>query len=246
MKSINYFLITALGLLISIASIAQKTTYKAGNAFSFTVNAGASTFASSLAWMHYRGVGKHKRLKVGYGLRFTSFAGSDIEFITAPAKFTSGKSSIAALVSPNINANIDTVSFATAQINSLNAGIYFAYTLPFWKNKVELGVNIDAVGFSFGGQQKGLYKNNEVSAKPTSFNLLLISDSDLGSLNSEWYVSYQFTKKVAVKVGYEFLFNEYTTTTKVQQLPSSNQTNDRFRLKSGMIMLGVNFSPFRK
>ena len=233
-------------LFVFTISFSQKSPYKEKNSFALTVNAGAGSFADALAWSHYHAIGKNKRFRIGYGARFTNFIGSDMDYITAPAKYTSGKTSIGALFATNIEANIDTVNFVKSQTNSLNAGIYFSYVLPYWKNKFELGVNIDVLGFSFGGKQNAVYKNNTVSAKPTPFNLLLISDSDIGSLNSEWYISFWVNKHLAVKTGYEFLFSEYTTESKVQHLPNSNETNDRFRFKSGMIMLGVLFAPFRK
>ena len=142
--------------------------------------------------------------------------------------------------------NLDTVSFASSQVNFLNTGIYLAYTLPFLRDKIDFGINIDALGFSFGEKQQGVYKNNNVSANPTRFNVLLISDSDLGSLNSEWYLRYKVSNKWALKAGYEFLFTEYTTDSKIQRIANSADTNDRFRLKSPMIMIGIQFYPYKK
>lgn len=245
MKIINCIFLYSLLLTCNIC-FSQKQAYKEKNSFGLSVNAGAGSFATALSWTHNHAVGKNKRFSIGYGLRFTNFIGSDLDYITAPAKYTSGKSSIGALFSENIPENIDTVSFAKSQTYFLNAGIYLSYLLPYWKNRLELGVNIDAVGFTFGPRQNAVYKNKIVTAKPTPFNLLLISDSDIGSLNSEWYVSFWVTPKLAVKAGYEFLFSEYTTDTKIQQLPNSNETNDRFRYKSSMIMLGILYAPFRK
>lgn len=245
MKFLKPFFVV-MSIFISSISFAQKLSFKERNVYSLTENVGAGSFANALAVVNYNAIGKNKRFKIGYGLRLTNFFGSDLTYATAPAKYTSGKSSIAALFSENILQNIDTVTFSNTQTNFLNLGIYFSYLLPYFKNKFELGVNIDAVGFSFGGKQNGLYHNQLVSAKPTPLNLLLISDSDIGSLNSEWYVSYWATKKVAIKLGYQFLFNEYTTDNKIQQLPNSTDTNDRFRSKSRMILFGIKYSPFRK
>ena len=233
-------------LLTSNLTLAQKLSNKEGNAFSLTANVGASSFANSLAWTHVYGIGKNKRFKVGYGLRLTNFFGSDQSFTTAPAKYTSGKSSLAALFSENIIANIDTIVLGKVQTNFINAGIYLNYTLPYWKNRLELGVNIDAIGFTFGSKQNALYNNNTILAKPSSFNLLLISDSDLGSLNSEWYISYWASKNLKIKAGYQFLFTEYTTDTKIQPIPGTNEKNDRFRLKSPMVMFGIVYAPFKK
>jgi hypothetical protein len=233
-------------LLICNIAFPQKSPFKEGNSFGVSVNAGPGTFADALSWSHYHPIGKSKLFRVGYGLRLSNFFGSDLNYTTAPAKYTSGKASIAALFADDIKRNIDTVNFSKAQTNSLNVGIYLAYVLPFGKNKFDLGINIDVLGFTFGSKQNAVYKNNNVSAKPTPFNLLLISDSDIGSLNSEWYISYRATKHLAIKAGYEFLFSEYTTDNKIQRLPNSNELNDRFRFKSSMILLGVLFAPFRK
>ncbi|MEO5996199.1 MAG: hypothetical protein ABIN89_05705 [Chitinophagaceae bacterium] len=243
LKKMSFFISL---LLICSATFSQKKMYKEKNLFGFAVNVGPGSFADAFSWSHYHGIDKNKRFKIGYGLRLTNFFGSDQNFMTAPAKYTSGKSSLAALFSENIVANIDTISFSKVQVNSLNAGVYLSYLLPFWQNKFELGVNIDVVGFSFGARQNALYKGNTVSAKPTSLSLLLISDSDIGSLNSEWHVNYWATSRLAIKAGYEFLFTEYTTDNKVQHIPNTTETNDRFRLKSRMILLGVLYAPFRK
>ena len=118
-----FFAVSIFLLLTGGYSFAQKSTYKEGNSFSLAVNVGASSFANSLGWNHLYGIGKSKRFKVGYGLRLTNFFGSDLDFTTAPAKYTSGKSSIVALFSENIIANIDTISIQKVQTNFLNAGI---------------------------------------------------------------------------------------------------------------------------
>jgi len=52
------------------------------------------------------------------------------------------------------------------------------------------------LGFSFGGKQTGSYINGNmgqtVTAKPTSFNILLVGNNDQGSLNLEFYLRYFF------------------------------------------------------
>ena len=76
------------------------------------------------------------------------------------------------------------------------------------------------------------------NAKPTSFNILLISDNDRGSLNSELYGKYYWNEKWGVKLAAQFLFTEYTTDTEVQQFP---EPNDRFRNKSLLIAAGISY-----
>lgn len=122
----------------------------------------------------------------------------------------------------------------------LNITINLGYNItPRWY----AGFNIDAIGFSFGGEKNGRFITNNagqtVSAKPTGFNLLLISDNDKGSLNSELFVRYQWNKKWAARLGYQFLFTEYTTATEVQRFP---EANDRFRNKVSAVLFGVSYN----
>ncbi|MBC8109708.1 MAG: hypothetical protein H7Y04_01470 [Verrucomicrobia bacterium] len=231
-------------LCVSLNVFSQQSNHL----FEATVNVGNKQFASALSWNQQYGIGKSKRFKVGYGLRLSNYFGADQNYITAPAKYTSGKSSLAALFTENIEVNLDTLFVPRPQLNFLNAAVYLTYS--FFDERLDVGMNIDVIGFSVGSKRKGTFvsdgRTGIADAKPTTFNLLLISDSDLGSLNSEWYLRFWFQKKWAVKAGYQFLFTEYTTDTKIQQLPNSNDTNDRFRNKSAMLMLGVTYAPFRK
>ena len=237
-------------MVFSLLVLALPTCLKAQQARKTTLglaaNVGSGNFANALSWSQEHGLGKNKRFKIGYGIRLTNFWGSDQNYITAPAKYTSGTQSISALFTENIEANLDTVAFAKAQVNSLNAAIYLAYTLPILKDRFDLGVNIDAFGISFGSKTNGSYQGRSVAASPTTWHLLLISDSDKGSLNSEWYIRYWITPKWAVKVGYEFLFTEYTTDQAIQTVPGFTEKNDRFRNKSRMLLVGVQFAPFSK
>jgi putative salt-induced outer membrane protein YdiY len=66
-----------------------------------------------------------------------------------------------------------------------------------------------------------------------------VGDNDKGSLNSHLFVRYKLSDHLGLKVAYQYLFNELTTTTKVQTIPSAN---DRFRAKSGMVYLGLNYN----
>ena len=122
-------------------------------------------------------------------------------------------------------------------MNTLNLAINVGYRIS---PKFGVGFNIDAVGVSFGGKKEGSYINGNqgqaTSAKPTSFNVLLIGNNDKGSLNSEFYLRYFIKEKFAIKLAYQYLFIEYTTDTKVQQLP---EANDRFRNKASLFSLGI-------
>lgn len=197
---------------------------------------------AALSLNRWYGLGHSHRFRIGYGLRFTSAFGSNTDYRTAPAKLTSGSESIVALFSDDLVANIDTIRFPKTQINSLNISINLAYAIS---KKVEVGINIDAIGVSFGSNQTGIFTANSPvrsslsgtaqEAKPTAFNLLLISDSDKGSLNSEAYIRYGLTPRFSLRGGISFQFNEYTTLRKL------TFENDRFRAKNTMPLLAVSY-----
>jgi hypothetical protein len=184
--------------------------------------------------------GSADRFSIGSGLRFNTYLGKNRYYITAPAKLTSGETGPQVLFIENIPGNIDTFLVKTAQINSFNILIDFTYRLT---DKLSAGFNIDVIGFSFGSQTRGNYINGydgkNVNAQVSAFNLLLVSDNDLGMLNSELYLRYQLVSKISVRGGAQFLFTEYTTDTKVQRVP---EPNDRFRKKSLMFSIGISLN----
>ena len=146
-------------------------------------------------------------------------------------------------ISINNFINIDSIKYASTQVNSFNLSINIQYTT---KEKIDIGFNIDAIGFSFGKKETGEYiayqstSNNTIqSAKPTPFNLLLVSDNDLGSLNSELFIRYWLSPKWGLRAGASFLFTEYTTDNKLRL------ENDRWRNKALLGMIGVTYSPFK-
>lgn len=183
--------------------------------------------------------GAKQRLGVGLGVRFTSFLGANLYYITAPAKLTSGSAGPLIIFKENITKNIDSLLIKSPQVNAFNLMINLGYQ---FNSKIVVGFNIDAIGFSFGRNARANYMNGasgkNTTANPTPFNVLLISDNDRGTLNSELYVKYSLNERWAAKASMQFLFTEYTTTTKVQQLP---EENDRFRNKSLMFSLGVSY-----
>lgn len=239
--------------LMSLSGLAQDSVaYRKGHTFGLSVSLGSGDFATALDWSHLHGIGKGKqRFKVGYGVRYTGYIGADKHFTTAPSKFTSPVQSIGTIFSETILDNIDTLTINnTAQTNSVNLSVHLQYTIGK-RMKTDLGFNIDAVGLSFGGKKTGSITSSAldpesppvVEAHPTAVNLLLTSDNDIGSLNSEFYARYWISKKVAIKAGFTFYFSEYTTEEKLS-FDNGRIMNDRFRYKSSMAMLGVSWKPF--
>lgn len=223
-----------------------QPNYKNNNIFEIGGSVGKKEVLLTANWHHLHGIGKSKRFKLGYGVRFSTYLGNDKDFVTAPARLTSGETGPHVLFTGYKEQNFDTISISSAQLNYLNAFLVLQYTIF---KKIDIGFNIDAIGLTFGGKKIADYyssKNqlnehtNKQTAVPTPFNLLLVSDNDLGSLNSELFVRYNFNSKWAIKTGVSFVFNEYTTTNKLRL------DNNRFRDKSLMLMLGISFSPFNQ
>lgn len=234
-------------IAISLNLAAQTDSNRASqNYLSTTLMSNGSYHGLSLAWERLHGLGKRKAFQLGYGIRFSAAGGNNIGFTTAPAKLTSGETGPQVLFTENIEKNIDTLTFQRVQQNSINASIHIAYQ---FSSKLSAEFNIDAIGFSFGGYRTGSFASSSDSlkkfggnyqAKPTPFNLLLISDNDIGQLNSELVISYFFKPTLGLRFGASFLFSEYTTDDKLYL------DNDRFRYKSLMGMVGIVYRPFQK
>jgi hypothetical protein len=220
--------------LSTIQTIAQSGIQRS---FDLDLAIGKTQGNASFAFLHDWHLGKKKKLVLGVGGRVNAYLARNQYYLTAPAKLTSGKTGIGVIFTENLTENIDTFLIAKPNVYSVNALINLGYRLT---DMLAVGFNIDAIGFSFGANKNGNYINGSQGqsekAKPTEFNLLLTSDNDRGSLNSELYGRYSMTDQWSVRAGLQFLFTEYTTQTNVQQYP---EPNNRFRNKSLMIMIGT-------
>lgn len=201
---------------------------------------GEGATSTTLGFSHLYGFGSSRRFKLGYGVRLSSFFGSDRKFTAAPPDLASQDDPQYFSVGQPFFGNNDTES--KSQINAINLGLYTEYSIT---EKVLIGFNIDVVGFSFGAKKDGsVYDEtslggltiiNDTSAKPTSFNALLIGDNDRGTLNSEFWIGYRIASNVLVRGAFSYLFTEYTTNEQYQD------GNDRFRYKAAQGAVGVNY-----
>lgn len=236
------FLILNCFAVYTFAQETEQKGFKINNNIDWAMFYGPKQYGAALSAVHFVKVKAIKNFNLGYGLRLTSQFGKHLNYYTAPAILTSKQRGPQVLFSKVYPENIDTFYTTSSQVNALNLSINLQYNLS---KKLETGFNIDAIGFSFGKGIIGNYKSYQnitntslQKAKPTQFNLLLISDNDLGSLNSELYLRYWCTKKTGIKFGATFLFTEYTTINKLRL------DNDRWRNKSLMVLLGITFKPF--
>jgi hypothetical protein len=236
MKNIAFLLLCLVAAFNSHAqyNYPKKQTY---GDVAISAIGGAST---AFSYNNLYGVGKSKRFKIGWGVRLTSFFGKNLDYYTAPARLTSGEIGPQVLFVENVLSNIDTLKLTKTQTNALNLDIHLQYSF----RKLDIGFNIDAIGATFGGEQNGTFvakstgsrfHGTQQTAKPTVFNLLLVSDNDLGSLNSELYGRYWLKENIGLRFGASFQFTEYTTSQKL------TFENDRFRNKALMPFVGISF-----
>ena len=243
MKNVIFF--ASCFLVASSSALAQNKVQRNVNQFAdVTLGVGSSQYTGSASYVRNWKLGKRKRLEAGFGARFTSYVGSNLYYRTAPAILTSGKTGPGVFFADDILPNIDSVLFPKSQVNMFNLTLNLGYNIT---KKISAGLNIDLIGFSFGKKQNSIYYTNNfatgvpVAAKPTTVNLFLISDNDKGSLNSEFFAKYKWNDSWSVKLAFQFLFAEYTTTSKVQTTPGGD-TNDRFRKKMSGVAVGVAYS----
>lgn len=228
-------LIILTSLLIVNSSLGQSLPSKS----SVDIDVAAAKWQGTLstAFVHDWSLGTKKRFVVGIGGRATAYLGRNQYYVTAPAQLTSGSTGPLVFFKENIVANMDTFLIANPFVLSVNAMVHLGYQ---FNERLSMGFNIDAIGFSLGASKTGNYINGAQGArstsKPTVFNALLVSDNDLGTLNSQLYMKYGINKVWSLRTGLQFLFTEYTTKEQLQQLP---EPNDRFRKKSLMFMIGT-------
>lgn len=235
MNKLLLFLLLFFPVLLTAQTDKKKSVVQTAG---FSLAAG-KTISPSLYYSHNWQLGKKKRFEIGLGARYTGLLGKNLNYITAPASITSGKTGPGVLFTENIEANIDTLTLAKPQTHSVNLAIDLGYRIS---PRFYAGFTIDLLGFSFGKKNNdGRYIRNAsattgVVARPTGFNALLISDNDRGSLYSALYLRCQLNERWFLQGGAAYIFSEYTTQTEVQQQPSPN---DRFRYKGISPFIGI-------
>lgn len=198
---------------------------------------GESTTSMTLGFSHLYGFGSSRRFKLGYGVRLSSFFGSDRKFTAAPPDLASQENPQYFQLGNGFFGYEDS---GKSQINAINLGLYTDYSIT---ENILVGFNIDVIGFSFGAKKDGTVYNSSngiipidtSSAKPTSFNALLVGNNDIGTLNSEFWIGYKIASNVMVRGAFSYLFTEYTTDNQYQD------DNDRFRYKAAQGAVGVSY-----
>lgn len=212
--------------IVCSSANAQEASNKKTEQFSdFTLGFGSGQSTVSFGYFKNWNLGKKQGFYIGTGVRSSNAFGKDQVFTSAPPSLAANST------------NKDSLFSSSASTYALNAILNLGYHIS---PKLDLGFNIDLIGFSFGPSRIKLFTGNGTSttttAMPTSFNVLLVGNNDRGTLNSEFYLRYKVNKKIGLKLAYQHFFTELTTTNKVQTVPVQN---DRFRNITNLIGFGV-------
>ncbi|WP_162416862.1 hypothetical protein [Cyclobacterium roseum] len=227
-----YLFLTAFFLAVNCAQAQDTALPKKESNIDLALGMGEnSSFSYALSWNTSYGMFSTNKFRLGYGLRFSGFTGSDLNYITAPADLTGD------------DATIDTLLVNSPHTMGLSALINLQYQ---FSSKFKLGFNIDVIGVGFGSTDDSRFISSEntgqypqtLESRPSSFNLLLGGDNDLGQLKSEFYIAYALSEKTWLRGGVDMTFTEYTTS---QELTNAN---DRFRYKPVLVFLAVSYNPF--
>ncbi len=214
-------------LLVAATANAQQHINKINNFADLGVGFGSSQTSMSGSFIHNWQLGKRGRFFIGTGARFTSYFGKNIHYISAPASLAADEQST------------DSLFISSPTVHSLNVLVNLGINIT---SKLQVGFNIDAVGFSFAKSGNTTFIHDGIGvatiAKPTAFNILLIGNNDHGSLNSHFYLQYSFNSDWGVKAAYQYLFTEFTADAKAQVQP---EENDRFRNKAAMGYIGITY-----
>ena len=190
--------------------------------------AGAATWKSAvtgaISASHQIGLFRTNRLRLGYGLRYSVIARTDLaEFTVAPAS----------LIKQGIR---EPVLIDQSRNHVLNLAFHAGYRVL---SAVDAGFNIDVIGVGFGPSRTGVSQSSDpgyrgsYTATPTRFDLLQGGKPDRGTLNSEFYLVWWFRSRTALRAGASHEVAEYTVATPLAF------GNDRFRHSSTLAFLSL-------
>lgn len=254
---------TILVCLITTHSIAQyqgPVSSRISSGLDVGVGFRTNQVSPSLSYYQLLNVTKSKWFSIGWTASFRTNYASDVDYVTAPAELSRGKTGIYALGAPYKLNQIDTLRMASASGTSFNFGIRAQFRYRF----LEIGASADLLGLTLGRRRVGRYLSQngyyyrgqtatgadslmtpfrgayvDQSAKPSGVNLQLLGDNSYGTLATEIFARAHINQRIAVKVGYQWLSTEYTTS-----VTNKLDGNNRFRNTAGLTYLAVTFPAF--
>jgi len=201
----------------------------------------------SLTYYQLLHVDQRKVFQIGWTFKFQTFYNQNsTDYYTAPARFSRGEAGLGSLSRAVIPANLDTLTMPRTTLTSGNFGLRVQVRL----GPVELGASADILGIGVGRGRYGLYRASQSAdslnlhrsdqyAQPQRLNMRLLGDNNRGFLTTEMYARLNFHRRVAAKIGYQWLTAEYRTTNKLVD------DNRRFRHRYAMPYVALTFPIFR-
>lgn len=245
--------------LISVAQEPVSTRINSG--LDIGVGFRQEQISPSISYYQLLNVTRQKLFSLGWTATLRANYASNVDYITAPANISrGGKTGFYALGAPLVAGNLDTLRMASASGTSLNLGIRAQIHLKY----IDIGATADLLGITIGRNRIGSYLSSTGSfiagksaagtdstarftggnvsqkAAPTIANLQLLGDNSIGTLATEVYARVTINQRFAVKVGYQWLITEYTTS--VRNIVDDNR---RFRSRSGLTYVAVTIPFFR-
>ena len=227
MKNRYSLIIIALALVIGLnAAQAQKTeSVNRLRQYGDVSLAFGEGFLGSLAYQHTWGLGKSQKLRLSYGFRLTGYSGPEREFYSAPIEYYM------------IEEETDTLTISDPGMSNLALYIGATYRVG---TKWEFGFNIDALGYTFGGDRDGVFTGNNgetinATVNPNQVTALLVGANDIGMIKAEFFAAYQFNDRMTLRAGFNNNFIEYKTATELQA------GNTRFRADPTAYFVGFRY-----
>jgi hypothetical protein len=249
--------------LLTLAGAGAWAQSPVRNRISSGIDAGAGfkrdNISPSIQYYQVLHLIPNRLFSVGWTVRYTGFYGTDLEYITAPARLSRGKTGFEAIGAPYVPANLDTLSYTHVSAHALNFGLRVQGRI----GPVEIGASADLFGLSIGPGGTAKYQsstgqfvagtsvagkdslasftgtNASQAANPTPVNLRLLGDNNIGTLATEVFVRVLVNPRLGVKVGYQWLTTEMTTNNR-----DLIADNNRFRYSTSMAYVALTFPLF--
>ena len=121
---------------------------------------------------------------------------------------------------------------------------------------MQIGASADLIGLTLGRWRTARYRSSTGTylgedttltfrdniyqrGYPTRVNARLLGDNDRGSLSTEVYARLYFSKRIALKAGYQWLTSEVTMRNR-----NTLVDNNRFRHRAGLGYVAITFPVF--
>ena len=253
--------ISALLILFSFHSFAQSpVSARLSSGYDMGMAYSKSQYNPSITYYQLLNVGERKLFSFGWTARLGAYYGDNLNYYTAPARLTRGKTGFSALSGPLITDNIDTIRYDYVTMTSLNVGVRAQLNLGL----VEIGASADLLGLTFGKSRTGRYQsangqmrlysvsgadsttayfqgaNTFQKSHPSILNVRLLGDNDIGTLATEVYARVRVAQRLGVKLGYQWLTTETTVSNR-----DVIADNNRFRNRAGMAYVALTFPIFQ-